>query len=424
MVRRRDFLAAGAAGFWIAGRQLGFGQEKSPNARLNVAVIGVGGMRGEANTSGVASENVYALCDVDERNLAKAKARLPNAREYHDLREMLEKEATLDAVVISTPDHIHAHAAVRAMRLGKHVYTEKPMAHSVWEVRLMSETARERKVATQMGTQIHAEQNYRRVVELIQSGAIGKVTEVHVFLGGTPWHATDLPQDRMEAPKHVHWDLWIGPAEERPYHTEFHPLNWRKWWNFGGGCLADMACHHMDLPFWALGLKAPKAVEAAGPPVHPEGAPVWETAVWDFEGVRLFWYHGDKRPPHFSDGRITAKWGGGNLFVGEKGMLLANYGQHKLLPEDKFKDFPAPPKSIPDSIGHHAEWIRACKGGPPALCNFDYAGPLTETVLLGNVAYRSGKRFEWDAAALRAKNCAEADRFLRRGYRKGWELPG
>jgi predicted dehydrogenase len=423
-MNRRDFLRTGAtaSGFWIAGRQLGFGQEKSPNAKLNCAVIGVGGMRGEANTAGVAGENIIALCDIDERNLAKARTRLPNAKEYHDFREMLEKESMLDAVVVSTPDHIHAVAGVMAMKLGRHLYTEKPMAHSIYEVRTMVETARKHKVATQMGTQIHAEQNYRRVVELVQSGAIGKVTEVHVFLGGTPWHATDLPKDQMECPKHIHWDLWHGPAAERPYHTEFHPLNWRKWWNFAGGCLADMACHHMDLPFWALGLKTPKTIEAHGPPVHPEGAPVWETVQWEFEGVKLFWYHGDKRPPHFSDGRITAKWGGGNLFVGEKGMLLANYGQHKLLPEEQYKDFKAPEKTIPDSIGHHAEFIRAAKGGAPALCNFDYAGPLTETVLLGNVAYRTGKKLEWDSAALRATNAPEADRFLRRDYRKGWSL--
>jgi predicted dehydrogenase len=423
-VNRRDFLKTGAAasGFWIAGRQLGFGQEKSPNAKLNVAVIGVGGMRGADNTAGVSTETLYAFCDIDEKNLAKAKQKHPDAKEYHDFRVMLEKEPQLDAIVISTPDHIHAVAGVMAMKMGKHVYTEKPMAHSVFEVRTMVETARKHKVATQMGTQIHAGPNYRRVVELIQSGAIGKVKEVHVFLGPSPWTAGDLPADTPDCPKHLHWDLWLGPAQERKYHPEFHPINWRKWWNFAGGPLADMACHHMDLPFWALGLKNPKTIEAQGPPVHAEGAPPWLTVTWDFDGLPLTWYHGDKRPPHFSDGRIKIPWGGGNLFVGDKGMLLANYGQHKLLPEDQYKDFKPPEKTIPDSIGHHAEFIRAAKGGDPALCRFDYAGPLTEAVLLGNVAYRCGKKFEWDSAALKTKGCPEADRLLQREYRKGWSL--
>jgi predicted dehydrogenase len=334
-------------------------------------------MRGADNTAGVSTETLYAFCDIDEKNLAKAKQKHPDAKEYHDFRVMLEKEPQLDAIVISTPDHIHAVAGVMAMKMGKHVYTEKPMAHSVFEVRTMVETARKHKVATQMGTQIHAGPNYRRVVELIQSGAIGKVKEVHVFLGPSPWTAGDL---------------------------------------------ADMACHHMDLPFWALGLKNPKTIEAQGPPVHAEGAPPWLTVTWDFDGLPLTWYHGDKRPPHFSDGRIKIPWGGGNLFVGEKGMLLANYGQHKLLPEDQYKDFKPPEKTIPDSIGHHAEFIRAAKGGDPALCRFDYAGPLTEAVLLGNVAYRCGKKFEWDSAALKTKGCPEADRLLQREYRKGWSL--
>ncbi len=423
-MKRRQFLqgsAAGAAGFWIAGRQPAWAQEKSANGKLNVAVIGVGGMRGEANTAGVATETLAAVCDVEEKNLAKVKLKYPDAKQYHDFREMLEKEKGLDAVVVSTPDHIHAPAVLMAMRLGKHVYTEKPMAHTVAEARLMAETAAKQKVATQMGTQIHAEQNYRRVVELIQAGAIGKVSEVHVMVGGA-WTADALPKEYPPCPKTLHWDLWLGPAEERPYHPEFQPINWRKWWHFGGGHLADMGCHHIDLPFWALGLRHPKSVEAEGPPVNKDGAPPWLIAHWEFEGgVKLTWYHGDKKAPHISDGRAP-KWGNGCVFIGSEGVLAADYGRHLLWPEAKFKDYKKPEKTIADSIGHHAEWVRACKGGPPALCNFDYAGALTECVLLGNVAYRSGKKFEWDAQALKAKGCPEADAFLRKEYRKGWAI--
>jgi predicted dehydrogenase len=432
-MNRRQFLkqsAAGAAGagFWIAGRQIGYGQEKSPNAKLNVGQIGVAGMRGADHLGQMSSQTHIALCDVDEKNLEQVAVKFPNAAKYNDFRVMLEKEKSLDCIVISTPDHIHAPAGVMAMKLGKHVYTEKPMAHTVYEVRVMTETAATRKLQTQMGTQIHAGDNYRRVVELVQSGAIGKIEEVHVWLGGTQWTASGLPKESPAAPAGLHWDLWLGPSEERPYSPRYHPLKWRCYWNFGGGHLADMGCHFIDLPFWALKLRHCLSVETEGPEVDPHGAPPWLIARWTFPArgelppVKLTWYHGDKNPPQLAEGKLGDWKGPGVLFVGEKGMLVSNYSQHKLLPEADFKDFKRPETTIPKSLGHHQEWIEAIKGGKPALCAFDYSGPLAETVLLGNVSYRVGKKLDWDAAALKAKNCPEADRFIRKEYRKGWTL--
>jgi predicted dehydrogenase len=430
-MNRRDFLRQSAvlgAGAWITGVQRGYGQEKSPNAKINVGHIGCAGMRGADHLSQMSAQNQIALCDVDEKNLAQGAAKLPNASKYNDFREMLEKEKSLDCIVISTPDHIHAPAGVMAMRMGKHVYTEKPMAHTVHEVRLMTDLAAERKLKTQMGTQIHAGDNYRRVVEVIQGGAIGKVHEVHVWLGGTQWTASGLPKDSPPVPAGLHWDLWLGPAEERPYNPRYHPLKWRCYWNFGGGHLADMGCHYTDLPFWALNLGHCTSVEAEGPEVDPHGAPPWLISRWTFPArgqlppVKLTWYHGDKGPSQLAEGKLGDWKGAGVLFLGEKGMLVSNYSLHKLLPEAEFRDFVRPEPTLPKSPGHHQEWIEAIRGGKPSLCNFDYAGPLAETVLLGNVAYRAGKRLEWDPKALKATNCPEADRFIRKEYRKGWAL--
>jgi len=430
-MNRRHFLeqsAALGAGVWVAGVQRGYGQEKSPNAKVNVGHIGVAGMRGADHLAAMSGQNQAALCDVDERHLEIGGAKLPNATRYHDFRVMLEKEKGLDCIVISTPDHIHAPAGVMAMKLGKHVYTEKPLAHTVHEVRLMTDLAAERKLSTQMGTQIHAGDNYRRVVELVQAGAIGKVAEVHVWLGGTPWTASGLPKEGPPAPAGLHWDLWLGPAEERPYSKSYHPQKWRSYWNFGGGHLADMGCHFIDLPFWALKLRHPLTAEAEGPEVDPHGAPPWLVAKWTFPArgelppVKLTWYHGDKVPPQMAEGKLGDWKGAGALFVGEKGMLVSNYGQHKLLPEADFKEFKRPEASIAKSVGHHQEWIDAIKGGKPSLCAFDYSGPLAETVLLGNVAFRVGKKLEWDAKSVKASNCPEADRFIHKEYRKGWSL--
>ncbi len=434
-MNRREFLArTGAAAALAAApsllRQGSGGQAWAYPAaeKLNIAAIGIGG-RGRENLRGVQHQNIVALCDVDERTLERVAAEIPGAKKHVDFRRMLEQQKDIEAVVVSTADHCHAPAGVMAMKLGKHCYCEKPLTHSVFEARLMAETAAKMKVATQMGTQIHASENYRRVVELVQAGAIGKIEEVHVWVGGDRiWAAEGLPKETPPVPKHLHWDVWLGPAPERPYSPAYQAMGWRSYWNFGGGHLGDMGCHYMDLAFWALNLRHPLTAEAEGPgPADLEGAPRWLIARWTFPArgdlppVRLTWHHGEKRPPGWGEDGVP-KWGAGVLFVGQKGKIAANYPDHKLLPEEKFKDFKRPEPSIEKSAGHHEEWIRACRGGGKTLCNFDYSGALTETVLLGNVAYRTGKRLEWDAAALKAKNCREADRFLRRDYRAGWTL--
>jgi predicted dehydrogenase len=401
-------------------------KKPSPNERLHVGIIGVAGQGAyDMNETANAGVEIVALCDVDEHRAGPARARFPKAKFYADFRKLIDAKG-LDAVVIATPDHTHAVATMRALKAGLHVYCEKPLTHTVAEARLVAQTAAKHKRVTQMGTQIHAGNNYRRVVELVQSGAIGTVKEVHVWVG-TAWGGGDRPKDTPPIPAGLHYDLWLGPAAFRPYNPVYIPFYWRGWWDFGGGSLADMACHHMDLPFWALGLRFPTSVTAEGPARHPETTPPWLIVKYEFPAskkqpaVKLTWYHGGKRPPHFAQG-LLPKWGDGNLFVGDKGMLLAGYSQHKLLPEKDFAGFTPPQPSIKNSIGHHKEWVEACKSGGPTTCSFEYGGALTEAVLLGNVAYRLGKPIEWDAKSLKATNAKEAESFLRHDYPKGWTL--
>jgi len=293
-----------------------------------------------------------------------------------------------------------------------------------------------------MGTQMHASENYRRVVELVQAGAVGPVKEVHVWVGRawgrqSPEDAVknkdvytvlERPTDSSPIPKGLDWDLWLGPAPARPFHEAYYPgPRWYRWWDFGNGTMSDLGSHWVDLPFWALKLQAPSSIEPFGPPPHPELAPASMKAVYEYEAkgtqptVRLTWYQGAMKPDPWTAGEIP-KWDSGVLFVGEKGMLLSDYGRHRLLPEEKFRDYKPPEPTIPKSLGHHAEWIHACKTGAPTTCNFDYAGRLTEANHLGNVAQRVGRKIIWDAEALRATNASEADPFLRRDYRPGWSL--
>ncbi len=432
-LNRRRFLKTTG---WTSAGALAWGmktpwvlaQDRSPSAneKLDIAVVGVGG-RGAGDLAGVSSENIVALCDIDDLRLGKAAEKHPAAKRYNDFRRMLdEMDKQIDAVVVATPDHVHATASVSAMRRGKHCYCEKPLTHNVSEARVAAQVAKENHLATQMGTQIHAGGNYRRVVELIQSGAIGPVHEVHVWCGKS-WGGGRRPTETPPVPKNIHWDLWIGPAPFRPYHPVYIPANWRRWWDFGSGTLGDMACHYMDLPFWALGLRHPTSIEAEGPPVDPETCPVKLIVRYEFPargdqpGLKLSWYDGENRPPILAE-RGLPTWGSGVLFVGGEGMLLADYGRRELYPKEKFAGFQAPEPTIPDSIGHHKEWIEACKTGGPTTCNFDYSGALTEAVLLGAVAYRVGKRIEWDGENLKARGCAEADQYLRRAYRQGWTL--
>ncbi len=423
---RREFLrqsAMAAAGAAFVGAPA-LARTRSPNEKLGMAIIGVAG-QGEYNLNNVTHEVIVALCDVDEPRAAAARTRFPNAKFYVDFRRILDRN-DIDAVVVATPDHTHAPASMMALKAGKHVYCEKPLTHSVYEARKVAEMATKMKLATQMGTQIHAGGNYRRVVELIKSGAIGPVREAHCWCGGG-YSGGDRPKDTPPVPAGLHWDLWLGPAPFRPYHTAYAPFHWRGWWDFGSGTLGDLACHHMDLPYWALDLSHPLTVEAEGPPVHPESAPVKLTVRYEYPArgslppVKLTWWNGDNnRPPQFAEGKLQ-EWGNGTLFVGEKGMLLADYDKHVLFPKKDFEGFKPPAPFIPDSIGHHKEWTEACKTGKPTTCNFTYSGALTEAVLLGNVAYRSGKKLQWDPKKF-TTNDPDADKFLRREYRQGWTL--
>jgi len=427
-LNRRRFLQTTAAGITGLGTGLLAAQDKkdSPNEKLNVGVIGVAG-QGEYDLNQVANAGaaIVALCDVDEKRAGKARERFPAAKVYPDFRQLLDQKG-IDAVVIATPDHTHAVATVAALKAGLHVYCEKPLTHDVHEARVVAELAAKQKRVTQMGTQIHAGSNYRRVVELVQGGTIGAVREVHVWCGKS-WGGGDRPKDMPPVPEGLHYDLWLGPAPERPYHSAYIPFHWRGWWDFGGGTLADMACHYMDLPFWALKLRHPTRGAVTGPPLHPETTPAWLVVQYDFPAreklppVQLTWHDGGKRPTYWVEGKVP-QWDNGVLFVGEKGMLAADYGQWKLLPEKQFEGFVAPKPTIPDSIGHHKEWVEACKTGGSTTCNFDYSGALTETVLLGNVAYRLGKPIDWDAKKLKAAGLPEAEKLLRTEYRKPWSL--
>lgn len=427
-LHRRQFLHTAAAG--LTGLGVGALAAQEPKAgandKLHVGVIGVAG-QGAYNLGGVAGAgaNIVALCDVDEKRAGKAREQFPQAKFYTDFRQLLDQKG-IDAVVVATPDHTHAVATMMALKAGLHVYCEKPLTHTVHEARLVAEMAAKQKRVTQMGTQIHAGTNYRRVVELIQAGAIGPVSEVHVWCGKS-WGGGDRPKDTPAVPEGLHYDLWLGPAPQRPYHPAYVPFNWRKFWDFGGGTLADMACHYMDLPFWALKLRHPIKVTAEGPPPNPETAAValavtYEFAARDsFPPVKLTWYDGGKRPALFAEGKLP-KWGDGVLFVGAKGMLLADYNNRKLLPEKDFEGFTPSAPTIANSIGHHKEWVEACKNGGATTCNFDYSGALTETVLLGNVAYRLGRRIAWDAKNLKAVGESEADKLIQKEYRKPWTL--
>jgi len=426
---RRDFLKSttlATAGFWVAGTSRAADGSRSPNEKLNIGVIGADG-RGRANMNGCQSENFVALCDVDSKRLARTAKIYPKAKTYEDWRELLDQK-NIDAVIVSTTDHTHALASVGAMKRGMHVYCEKPLAHSVHEARVMRETYNKAKVATQMGTQIHATDNYRRVVELIQSGAIGPVREAHVWCG-RKGHGRDRPTEVQPVPDHLNWDLWLGPAPERPYHSSYLPgcMTWEQWWDFGNGCLGDMGSHLIDLPFWALKLRQPLTIEAEGEPLKPETYPHWLKIHWEHPAagdrppLTLHWYDGIQRPKS-PEGHDLDKWGIGVLFVGDKGMLLADYGRRILLPEADFKDFKPPEPWIPKSLGHYKEWLHGCKTGAATLCNFDYSGMLIEHNLLGTVAFRTGKKLDWDPENLRARNCPQADKYIRRKYRKGWTI--
>jgi predicted dehydrogenase len=422
---RRRFLQQTVA-FAASATALQAAAKKAPSERLNLGVIGVNG-RGAENLAGVASENIVALCDVDESRAGRARETYPHARFYQDYRRLLDQK-DIEAVVISVPDHMHAFVAIPAMRAGKHVYCEKPLAHSVSEVRLMMDTAARHKVITQMGTQIHAGENYRRAVEIVRSGILGPVRRVQVWCEKRP-NPVRLAKTPPPVPKGLDFDLWLGPAPARAYDPARCHYDWRWWWDYGGGILADMACHYMDLPHWALDLRTPLTVAATGKKVTDYDYDVPDVLQADYEypargeqpPVHLTWYSGVPGPD-LSGQATYAGYRSGVLFEGEKGRLLVDYTKHRLLPEDKFRDYTPPKPTIPRSVGHHREWLEAVKQGGATTCNFAYSGALAATVLLGNVAFRSGQKIHWDDKAGRVTNAPEAERFIHRAYRKGWTL--
>ncbi|TWT58209.1 Inositol 2-dehydrogenase [Thalassoglobus neptunius] len=418
------------------------------NGRLNLAFIGVGG-RGGRNLKTMTEQSlvdvqVVALCDVNRQNLGIASKLFPEARTYEDFRELyFDRTDDIDAVVVSTTEHTHAYATMPALKMGKHVYCEKPLTLNVDEARRITQAAKSAGVKTQMGTQIHGLPNYRRVVELIQSGAIGAVREAHVWVSRA-WglqskedsdknkdrvFVTERPSEAMTPPSYLNWDLWIGPAPMRPYHEVYFPgPKWYRWWDFGNGTMSDLGSHRVDLPWWALNLDAPQSIEAFGPEPHPEIAPASMHVTYEYDArgemppCTLTWYQGDHKPDIWNQ-RGIPQWANGALFIGEDGkMLLSDYTKHILLPEAEFANFKPPEQFIPDSPGQHEEWLVACRDGSETSSPFSYSGPLTEANHLGNVAFRAGEKLLWDSEALRVTNTESANSFLGREPRSGWSL--
>ncbi len=449
-VSRRRFFGAAAALAVVPRGVLGGEGKKAPSDRLAIAGIGLGAM-GADTLAACESETIAALCDVDSRMASATFRRYPKATRYRDYRRMLDAEKGLDAVIVATPDHTHAVITAAAMKAGKGVYTQMPLAHDVWEARELARIARETGVATQMGNERYSGPTLRSVVEWIWDGCIGPVREVHCWTNRPQWpQGMSRPKEAPAVPSHLAWDLWLGPAPARPYHSAYHPYLWRGWRDFGTGALGAMGCHEMDGAYWALKLaEAPTVtVQAESTGGTDESYPRASTiryrfaARGDLPPVSLTWYDGGRRPPRPEEWPETREFLGSNgtIFVGEKGKLTfgaltagTNPGQAgpRFIPESLRQGYKPPKKTIPRVSGkgrwvkasrHAEEWVRACKGGRPACSRFEIAGPLAEIVLLGNVALRAGKPIEWDRSAMKIVNEPDADRFLRREYRRGWSL--
>ena len=430
MMKRRTFVGFGLAAALAPGAT----KSKSPNGKLNMGIIGSGG-RGGGNLGGVSKENIHTLCDVNRNTLAAVKKRFPNAKTTTDWREVVA-DPEIDAVVISTADHHHAPASIAAMRAGKHVYCEKPLAHTVQEARWMQEeyAKQQGKIATQMGTQIHANGSYRRAVELIRAGAIGKVKEAHVWCSRSIRGVNPVVLPEQPVPDFFDWDVWLGPASTRPYNEGYWKggnLNWNRRWEFGNGVPGDMGSHLIDLAWWALDLRHPLRISSEGPEPDAVAAAPWQEITWDHPGdLKVKWYHGPEGMKRRNDllqplvGKDTTinRWGIGVAFIGSDGILVSDYGKNVLSPGAKFKDYQKPEQSIPPSAGHYNEWLKACRGEGKTLCNFDYSGTLIEHNLLGNVAHRAGMTLEWDAEKFRIANDKAVNRYLTKDYRKGWAI--
>jgi predicted dehydrogenase len=451
---RRRFLASAAAataGFTIVPRHVLGGQgQLAPSDKLNIAAVGVGGM-GKTNLKRLETENIVALCDVDFAFAEPVFAKYPDAKRYKDYRVMLDERKDIDAVVVATPDHTHAVIAMAAMERGKHVYMQKPLTHSVHEARVLTEAARKYKVATQMGNQGRSGEGPRLLCEWVWDGAIGKVREAHAWTNRPVWPSgieVGRPTEAVENPPDLDWDLWLGPAASRPYHPTYHPAKWRAWWDFGTGSLGDMACHIIDPLFWALKLKYPVSVEAnvsrywhaffeeseAKNEMFPRSTIVRYRfpAREDMPEVDLTWWDGGLMPsrPHMLEpDRRLGDINGGILLIGDEGAIKAGcYGESpRLIPETAMRKYKRPPRTIervPEGAdGHEQDWVRACKGGAPATSNFDYSGPLSETVLMGNLAIRNPDRLLlWNGEAMEVTNDKDANAYVRREYREGWHL--
>jgi predicted dehydrogenase len=438
---RRRFLGQSAAittGFWLGAGSTGRASQ-SPNEKLNIAFIAAGG-RANANIQAIKAlqQNIVAFSDVDDNRAKKSYDANPNVPRFKDFRKMLDEVKGIDAVVVSTPDHMHAPASMDAMNRGKHVYCEKPLTHSMYEAKLLRETAAKNKVATQMGNLGTGYSGFRTGVETIRSGVIGPVHTVHVWTDrpGKYWkQGLDTPTAHETAPPTLDWDLWLGPVAARPYHKVFCPHDWRGWFDFGCGSLGDMGCHTANLPFMGLQLGTPTTISAETSEPKPDCFPAWSIITYEFPArgdqppVKFVWYDGGKTAPvDLMPGKKLVK--SGCLLIGEKGNLFSpdDYGvTHKLFPEEKFTDVKPPERSLPRQEGpaqlaHYREWIQAIKTGSKTLTNFDYATRLTEVCLLGNLAVRTGKKINWDAAAMKAAGCPEADKYIHPEFRSGWSI--
>jgi len=446
---RREFLgttATAAAGFVIVPRKvLGGPGYQAPSDTLNIGCVGVGG-KGTSDIWACSTENIVALCDADDEQMARFLTQKDNKPEYQpkydraakhrDFRKMLEREK-LDAITVSTPDHTHAVIAMTAMKMGKHVFVQKPLTHTIKEARLLAQEAKKRNLVTQMGNQGHSKEGARLICEWIWDGAIGDVREVHVWTNRPIWpQGIDAPKEIPSVPPTLDWDVWLGPAPWRPYHPAYLPFNWRGWWDYGTGAVGDMGAHLVDQPFWALKLGAPATVQASSTKYTKDSYPLAEVITYEFPArgkmppARMIWYDGGLMPPRpavLDEGRMMGDDGGGCLFVGAKGMIMCStYGENpRILPEQLMRDYKRPEKTIPRSPGIMEEWIAAIKAGKKSTTDFDYSGSLTETMLLGNVAIRMKDAtavLQWDAVNMQVTNLPEANQFIHKEYRAGWSL--
>ncbi|MFQ6069216.1 MAG: Gfo/Idh/MocA family protein [Candidatus Aminicenantales bacterium] len=447
---RRQFLgstATAAAGMMIVPRHvLGGKGYRPPSDTLNIACVGIGG-QGPWDVRKVSTENVVALCDVDDMQIAnflksdkndpKHVEMYQKAKKYRDFRIMLDKEKNIDAITVTTPDHNHAVISMAAIKLGKHVFCQKPLTHTVKEARLLAKAAREAKVVTQMGNQGHAGEGARLINEWIWDGAIGDVREVHVWTNRPIWpQGIEAPQEIPSVPSTLDWNLWLGPAPFRPYHPAYLHFVWRGWWDFGTGALGDMGAHLIDHPFWALNLGHPSTIQASSTKFTKDSYPLAEMVTYEFPArgkmppVTLTWYDGGLMPPRpdvLEEGRMMGDDSGGVLFVGEKGMLMCStYGKNpRLIPESRMKEYTRPKETIPRSPGIHEEWIEAIKAGKKSTTDFSYSARLTEMMLLGIIAVRMKDRntkLRWDGEKMEFTNLPEANQYLHKEYRPGWSL--